>query len=711
MSRSIGFQIYQDGVRVDDRVFARNMLKIGRLASAHLRLSDPQVSRIHAVIDISADGEQVSIVDMGSATGTKVNGQRVSRVRLKHADEITLGSSRLVVVLEPDEVAAMQSGAQGARAASKGSSGADAPTLPPDVSDTAMSAETEVVDAAMVSFDGMLADETADDEDVFAESASGPAPRKEELAPIEADDREAEPTSENTVPDGVAVETARGGAEPVAVSSSLAGQRPSDSHGAPVPSSPLKASAAPGVNYGGVSFPRGPKFPPLAEDPVTPENRHLEITMRWGASVLDVKRLRGVPEFKIGAAADADMFAPLESFQLVRQKPNSTEWEVRFHPSMAGTVQWQDRRVSLSESGARRDGAGDASVLTLTDDMRIEISLEDITLEIRNVSRSRAIPIPPFFDMFFINATLVTLFTFMSFLSVVVMWPTGLDEDDDLLLTNPGQFQTLILKPPPKDNSFLEKLKSKSAASRSPKKDEGKAGKKKKETTPPARTASKAPKKEKPSDEQVVSAQLSKLFGADGNAGVAQIFGANMAGGELQNLLGGLSGAKTADAAGAAGLSFRGAGPGGANSGTLSMGSGRIGTRGRGSGEGDYGSSEGGIGAKTERGPVFTQGTPVIYGSLDKEIIRRVVQENANQIRYCYERELTQSPGLYGKITMKWVIDGEGRVTKASVAETQMNNANVENCLARRIRGWNFPKPKGGGIVVVTYPFVFKKSG
>jgi hypothetical protein len=60
---------------------------------------------------------------------------------------------------------------------------------------------------------------------------------------------------------------------------------------------------------------------------------------------------------------------------------------------------------------------------------------------------------------------------------------------------------------------------------------------------------------------------------------------------------------------------------------------------------------------------------------------------------------------------MKWVINGEGKVMQATTAETQMKNANVENCLASRIKTWVFPKPKGGGIVIVNYPFVFKQSG
>jgi hypothetical protein len=32
----------------------------------------------------------------------------------------------------------------------------------------------------------------------------------------------------------------------------------------------------------------------------------------------------------------------------------------------------------------------------------------------------------------------------------------------------------------------------------------------------------------------------------------------------------------------------------------------------------------------------------------------------------------------------------------------------VEQCLSRKIRSWSFPKPKGGGHVIVNYPFVFR---
>ena len=122
------------------------------------------------------------------------------------------------------------------------------------------------------------------------------------------------------------------------------------------------------------------------------------------------------------------------------------------------------------------------------------------------------------------------------------------------------------------------------------------------------------------------------------------------------------------------------------------------------------GGVEGALDKNADRDAGMTQGEPVVLGALDPEIIRGIVREHADQIRYCYESELTRTPGISGEIIMKLVINGDGKVTQASTAETQMKSANVEGCLATKIKTWIFPKPKGGGIVIVNYPFVFKQS-
>ncbi|MCA9550639.1 MAG: AgmX/PglI C-terminal domain-containing protein, partial [Myxococcales bacterium] len=62
---------------------------------------------------------------------------------------------------------------------------------------------------------------------------------------------------------------------------------------------------------------------------------------------------------------------------------------------------------------------------------------------------------------------------------------------------------------------------------------------------------------------------------------------------------------------------------------------------------------------------------------------------------------------LSGKISVYFTIAPTGSVANASVRETTMNDANVESCVEKVMRSLQFPKPRGGGIVVVTYPFVF----
>src|SRR5690242_18254641 len=76
--------------------FTRDIIKIGRLSSAHLCLDDERISRIHSVIEIGPDG-RISIIDMGSAEGTFVNGKRVSKGALAEGDEIKLGGLRILL--------------------------------------------------------------------------------------------------------------------------------------------------------------------------------------------------------------------------------------------------------------------------------------------------------------------------------------------------------------------------------------------------------------------------------------------------------------------------------------------------------------------------------------------------------------------------------------------------------------------------------------
>ena len=106
--------------------------------------------------------------------------------------------------------------------------------------------------------------------------------------------------------------------------------------------------------------------------------------------------------------------------------------------------------------------------------------------------------------------------------------------------------------------------------------------------------------------------------------------------------------------------------------------------------------------------PGLSHGSDMIrLGALDDDVIRGVVTRHLAQVRYCYQRELTTSPALSGKIVVKFVVARDGTVSSATTKSTTMHDEAVEDCINSRFMRMQFPKPEGGGIVIVSYPIVF----
>ena len=96
----------------------------------------------------------------------------------------------------------------------------------------------------------------------------------------------------------------------------------------------------------------------------------------------------------------------------------------------------------------------------------------------------------------------------------------------------------------------------------------------------------------------------------------------------------------------------------------------------------------------------------MVKGSLSKEVIRRIVHRHINEVKFCYEKQLSKRPDLSGRVSVKFIISGTGAVQMAAVADSTVGDPQVENCIAQAVRRWTFPQPEGGGIVIVTYPFM-----
>lgn len=98
---------------------------------------------------------------------------------------------------------------------------------------------------------------------------------------------------------------------------------------------------------------------------------------------------------------------------------------------------------------------------------------------------------------------------------------------------------------------------------------------------------------------------------------------------------------------------------------------------------------------------------PILDGGLDRDIVQRVVRQHRGELKACYENELQKNRKLGGELVIKFTITGKGDVISAVTAGGDFRNPTLESCITKRIRRWIFPEPRGGGIVVVKYPFRF----
>ena len=103
-------------------------------------------------------------------------------------------------------------------------------------------------------------------------------------------------------------------------------------------------------------------------------------------------------------------------------------------------------------------------------------------------------------------------------------------------------------------------------------------------------------------------------------------------------------------------------------------------------------------------------GDAIVTGGLDMEAVNAVIMRNMGQVLYCYEQGLQRNASMAGRVSMKWQINGGGRVSFAKVAHSSVRSALVESCIAGKIRNWKFPKPQGGVNVAVQFPFNLRRT-
>ncbi len=608
MATPLTIQVYRGSELLRTETFTREIIKIGRLATAHLSLEDDRISRVHAVIEVSPEGA-VSIIDMGGVEGTYVNGKKVTRGRLESGDAITMGGLRLVLEVGGAKKAAapVVAPAPVVAAAPKPVQVSTAtPTSVPTPTPTSTPTPTPNPTPTKVEPPSPLRGEGRGEGP--APTATSPRQPAKPHWSLLSSSAPAEDLSQGDV--GVELRL-------------LWGDTLIDAGGYAAPAKPLLVGEGPGC---------------ALAVPATLLPAPTFAVLRHEGGEYQFAFARGMT----GALEDRGVRTSLAD--VVKGRRASPD------PSVPGAY-W----VAVPRAGAVRAELGGG-----------------LALEARPRRPEPLVVPPWWerINYQFLNLFLVLAFLLSGFVVAARNYPYDTDVTADDLFKNPSRMAKFIIKPPeaPKPAEKLpgdKRQKDDQAGEMAEKHkgDEGQMGKK----DAPKTNARSAPKAIDPNAKEVVKRMgVLGALGRGGGGGLATVLGSGGLGGDLRGATGNMFGATVGDSYGLGGLGVRGSGAGGGGSGET-VGIGGIGTKGRGGGLGGYGQGVGALGKKGDRDIAITTGTATVLGSIDKELIRAVIREHAAQIRFCYEEQLAVNPKLAGKVLIRWTIDADGNASNASV--------------------------------------------
>ncbi|MDX2023639.1 MAG: TonB family protein [Deltaproteobacteria bacterium] len=745
------FQIFHGDELLREEVISEPVIKVGKLPSSHLRLDDESVSRMHAVIEVNGP-DDIQVIDLGSTHGTLVNGDKVARTRIKPGDEIAFGHLRVIVSYADDEATKVAAPAYAENVVPQSATPPPAYVAPP--------APAPVAPPSPVAAPPRMVAPTAP----IPQSAGGAPPRPPApqypsppmMQPPPGFPGAGAPTGMSQMAAAAsAAEIEEVGSQAVEVQSLFRGVVVNTRH---LTDPSGKAHNGTGkimtiagavlavialLTLAGASVQEGhekdafEKHMSEGKDPAkfvhSRGNPALDVLFFGGIlvgvslSYMGLKRWSRIEkDYVVGSSTGADAplapeFAGGERLALVTA--SGSDFVVHTTPSMQGEVYIGGQAMPLANYVQQRGQS-----FPLTDGARIRLDAGETRFLISSVAKPRTLPVPfllwSWAEQKFTLAAAGVLLLFLVIIFSVPPDPKSLSLD---LLNTDNRFVNFLIKPPEeKEEEIPEWLKSnknddQGGKGKAHKGEQGKMGKessknkqglyglKGPQDNPDPHLAKKL------AEEEAKNAGILGLIKADEGSHLASLFGRDTAlGSDAENVLGGLLGNQIGEAYGVGGLGMTGTGSGGGGTGEGTIGLGNLGTIGKGGGGGNgsgYGRGAGGLRGRRARAPDVIPGQAAVRGSLDKEIIRRIIRRHINEVKYCYEQELVKKPDLQGRIAVQFTIAATGQVVTSVMQTSSVGSPKVENCVVQAVRRWEFPKPKGGGIVIVSYPFVFNPAG
>ena len=757
------FRIFKGDQLLREERLSLSVIKLGKVPSAHLKLDDETVSRMHAIIEVNGPGD-VSIIDLGSTKGTFVNGQKVNKAKLQSGDTIVVGETRIELAIGAgeEEAANEPTRVQAPAPADIAASAPPRPMAPPVAAPLRAPAPPPAQ----------------------AFTPPPPAPAAYVPPPIAP----AQPPQQFSAPPPAAAPAVRpppglqqsttapaifGGAvsAPQGFAAAMAGEA-EEYGGRAVEVAAMLGDSVVGVKHsinprggrvsGGTiamfvisgfcllafifafytavdnaAYNKGqydyttqvlkkpgysvrPRLLSVGYDWIAFGGLLASITLAAVGLAMYRRERSDSPFVRIGYAPGVEFpcDVPMASFPLIA--PQGNELAFHFAPSMEGEMVVNGQSTSLAELA--QQGRTTICPLPAGSKIRARIGKTTFLVSAVNSPRRHAAPLISLETPWLI-ALAGSLVFHLGLWGLLQLQPiddsaANIDlaslEDTSTRSANANQDDPP--PPPPEDQPDDGKDES-GGTGTAMALDEGKMGKKDSDRAEGQYKMQK--NQEDPQLARQQAIEQARNAGILGNTAIvnggafASLTGTGdiSSGFDDSNIYGGLLGNEAGEMNGGFGYGRSGFGPGGGGTGWGTIGTGRYGTIGHGSGTGSgygVGGGRGGMRGRTAAVPTVSIGQPNANGDLDKAIIRRYIKRNIQKITYCYEKQLLAKPGLAGTVQTQFFITPNGNVAQSSGSGV---DPEVANCVADVIHGIEFPKPKGGGGVQVNYPFTFRPAG
>lgn len=94
------------------------------------------------------------------------------------------------------------------------------------------------------------------------------------------------------------------------------------------------------------------------------------------------------------------------------------------------------------------------------------------------------------------------------------------------------------------------------------------------------------------------------------------------------------------------------------------------------------------------------------------EVIAKIIRDNRQPFRDCYEQGAKELPDLQGTLTLHFVLDPEGKVKLAELNQERstIKAPPVVSCALAALKTLKFPPSSRGMESTVNYPFDFKRG-